>query len=141
MENQIKVCISGEAFDNCNITVNIEKRSETKSSVETEQYETKMKLMEMRMKQMASMIETYDTMIQQLQSENTQLIECVIKSNVRPIIVTKDKVKDKVEVNVEKKEESLNDLMAEFTGNAIFSDSYDENEADDDLEEAFSVFD
>ena len=36
MENQIKVCISGEAFDNCNITVNIEKRSETKSSVETE---------------------------------------------------------------------------------------------------------
>jgi len=93
------------------------------------------------MKQMASMIETYDTMIQQLQSENTQLIECVIKSNVRPIIVTKDKVKDKVEVNVEKKEESLNDLVAEFTGNAIFSDSYDENEADDDLEEAFSVFD
>jgi len=100
-----------------------------------------MKLMEMRMKQMASMLETYDTMIQQLQSENTQLIECVIKSNVRPIIVTKDKVKDKVEVNVEKKEESLNDLVAEFTGNAIFSDSYDENEADDDLEEAFSVFD
>ena len=93
------------------------------------------------MKQMASMLETYDTMIQQLQSENTQLIECVIKSNVRPIIVTKDKVKDKVEVNVEKKEESLNDLVAEFTGNAIFSDSYDENEADDDLEEAFSVFD
>ena len=93
------------------------------------------------MKQMASMLETYDTMIQQLQSENTQLIECVIKSNVRPIIVTKDKVKDKVEVNVEKKEESLKDLMAEFTGNAIFSDSYDENEADDDLEEAFSVFD
>jgi len=93
------------------------------------------------MKQMASMIETYDTMIQQLQSENTQLIECIIKSNVRPIIVTKDKVKDKVEVNVEKKEESLNDLVAEFTGNAIFSDSYDENEADDDLEEAFSVFD
>ena len=93
------------------------------------------------MKQMASMLETYDTMIQQLQSENTQLIECIIKSNVRPIIVTKDKVKDKVEVNVEKKEESLNDLVAEFTGNAIFSDSYDENEADDDLEEAFSVFD
>jgi len=93
------------------------------------------------MKQMASMLETYDTMIQQLQSENTQLIECVIKSNVRPIIVTKDKVKDKVEVNVEKKEESLKDLMSEFTGNDIFSDSYDENEADDDLEEAFSVFD
>lgn len=139
MENQIKVCISGQAMENRNITVNIETSSPTKPQVDTESSDAKMKFMEMRMKQMSKLLSTYETMVHQLQSENSHLIEFISKSHLRPVI----KADDKAEVEV-KKEESLNDLLAEFTGNDIFADddtADDEEEEDDELQEAFNIFD